>query len=61
MQDWDQLVMALLGGGVASYSGYLAWTAWRQRQPLAATGHILLGVCTVALPLLVAIWRAGER
>ncbi|MDF2626501.1 MAG: hypothetical protein K0R39_332 [Symbiobacteriaceae bacterium] len=61
MQDWDQLVMALIGAGVAVYSGYLARTAWRQRQRWAAAGHALLGVCTVALPLLVALWRAGEK
>lgn len=59
MQDWDQLVMAFIGGGVAIYSGYLAWGTWRHRQRLAAVGHALLGLCTVALPLLVAIWRAS--
>lgn len=61
MQDWDQLVMILIGGGVAIYSGYMAWAAWRQRQRWAAAGHILLGACTVALPLLVAIGRAGTH
>jgi hypothetical protein len=61
MQDWDQLVMALIGVGVAIYSGYQAWVAWQRGQRWATAGHIMLGFCTIALPLLVAIWRTGQR
>lgn len=47
--------MALLGGGVAVHSGYLAWVAWRRRKRLAAAGSVLLGLCTVLLPILIAL------
>ncbi|HYF94040.1 MAG TPA: hypothetical protein VD969_17635 [Symbiobacteriaceae bacterium] len=57
MQNWDLVVMVLLGGGVAAHSGYLAWAAFRRKQPLAAAGSLLLGLCTVILPLLLTMLR----
>ncbi|MGE5674490.1 MAG: hypothetical protein ACM3XM_11515 [Mycobacterium leprae] len=58
MQNWDRLVMLLMGGSVLLYCCYHAWRAWRGQQRLAAVGHILLGVCALALPLALVIFRS---
>lgn len=50
MQDWDRMVMILIGGGVAVYTCIPGWRFWRQQQTRAAIGTFLLAVATVALP-----------
>ena len=55
VQDWDRLIMVLLGGGVAAYTLYGAWKLWRQRQRKAAIGALLLAAGAVALPLVLML------
>jgi uncharacterized membrane protein len=54
MQDWDRLVF--LGGGVALYTGYAGWRAWKQQQKGEAFGAFLLALATVAVPIVLAMF-----
>lgn len=54
MQDWDRLVFVLLGGGVALYTGYGGWRAWKQRQKGEAVGAFVLALATAVVPLVLA-------
>lgn len=56
MQDWDRLVMVLIGGVVAAYTGYGGWRFWRQQEKGAAIGAFVLAVTTLALPIALAIF-----
>lgn len=56
MQDWDRIVFVLLGGGVAIYTGYAGWRAWRQQQKGEAVGAFILAAATVAVPLVLAMF-----
>jgi uncharacterized membrane protein len=55
MQDWDRLVFVLLGGGVAVYTGYLGWRAWREQHKSEAVGAVLLALATVVVPIVLAM------
>jgi uncharacterized membrane protein len=56
LQNWDRLVMILIGGGVAVYSGYGGWRSWQKQEKQAAIGAFLLAAATVALPIALAIF-----
>ncbi len=55
MQDWDQLVMVLLGVGVALHTGYLAWQMWRKQNRGGALGALFLALLVILMPVLLAM------
>ncbi|MFZ5825289.1 MAG: hypothetical protein ACOY94_13320 [Bacillota bacterium] len=55
MQDWDRLVMVLLGGGVALHSCYVAWRLWGAQNRGGAFGSLFLALVAVALPVMLAL------
>ncbi|HEY3364944.1 MAG TPA: hypothetical protein VGK74_07835 [Symbiobacteriaceae bacterium] len=57
MQNWDRLVIVVVGGGVAAYTVYGGWGLWKQQQRGAAVGAVVLAVVAVALPLI--LWAVG--
>lgn len=56
MQDWDRLMMILLGGGVAIYTGYTGWRSWKEKKKKAALGAFLLAAVTALMPLALAMF-----
>ena len=55
MQDWDKLVMVLLGIGVAAYTGYRGVQFWRKENRGGAVGAFFLALVAVALPVMLAV------
>lgn len=56
MQDWDRLVMVIVGAGVALSSLVGGYKSWRAQQRSAAVGALLLAVMTLALPVALALF-----
>ncbi|HYF94481.1 MAG TPA: hypothetical protein VD969_19855 [Symbiobacteriaceae bacterium] len=55
MQDWDRVMMMLLGGGVSVYTGYQGWRYWQQANRKAAAGAAVLSVAAVGVPLALSL------
>lgn len=53
MLEWDRVVMYLLSGGVALYTGWTGWQSWRAQERRAGVGAFLLALVTVALAFLL--------
>jgi hypothetical protein len=56
LQNWDRLLMILLGGGVAVYTGYGGWRSWRRQERQAAVGAFILAGAVVVLPILLSLF-----
>lgn len=53
MLEWDRLLMYLLSGGVALYTGWTGWQSWRAQERLAGAGAFLLALVTLVLAVVL--------
>jgi hypothetical protein len=56
MQDWDRLVMIIVGAAVAIYTGIDGWKLWKRKNWLAVCGIGLLMLSAVGLPIMLAMF-----
>lgn len=54
MQDWDRLVLILIGAGVAAHTGYAGWRLWRRQNRGGALGAFFLAAVSVLAPILLS-------
>lgn len=55
LQNWDRMVMILIGLGVTIYTLLGGWRLWRSGQTGPAIGIGLLALAAMILPVILAV------
>lgn len=55
MQDWDRLVIILVGAVVSIYAGIDGYKLWKRERWLGVAGVALLIVGAIGVPVLLAL------
>ena len=56
MQEWDRLVMIVIGAGVSIWTAREGWRLWKAGNTTGAVGVLLLILTALAVPLVLALF-----